>query len=657
MNKITVFSNGIADFIRNFKIEKGKTQKISLAVKKDHVGDVLASFNLFGNVKLIAPPTFPTDAEGILALDAEDALHDIGNKLSGAKVEIALRNQAKYTGTLIGNDSQTDIDGRILSKSIVILTDKGIRRFPLNDTVDGVNTISFTDEAIQKEVDRALSHNLQKIKPNSTVVELEVGNESKEDAEAWIQYSVPAAAWKISYRLNAIGPKVELKGLAVVDNNTEENWDNVLVSVVTGEPITFSTDIAEAKLPRRSHVNIVKDTAIGSVELEPMVMACAAGGSSRSMRRKGFPVDDVNSLQQYASGEVNLDEDYYVPVRSAMASQAETKEQGDFCIFTAKNPVTIAAHTSAVIPVFDADLSEAKVVLHFKTSNHNTRAFRAIEFKNETDHSLERGVCTVNLDGIYSGSCIVPALKSGEKQLLPHALETGVKVQVQSRSNDTKLGRMFSKNGSWITEQINKIETPYKIQNVKNESFKFYLEHQMVDPKHSLTVNLTRKESAPLTGVLNGANYLAEFDLKEKESVEVVVTETIVTSSALEIHFNNYDYIFRAYIENNESLLKVKGVDKLIALCEAVEAVKAETAKVTAETQKLTNRQTRLQNNIGKGGPASEIVINWQQELAKCEDRITQIEEEVLPGLEKKEETAINKVVKAMQEISFDLNL
>src|SRR5690606_31798376 len=61
---------------------------------------------------------------------------------------------------------------------------------------------------------------------------------------------------------------IEFQGFAVVDNNTDEDWQDVLISVVTGEPITFSTDLADSKTPKRSHVDIVSERALGAVEAE-----------------------------------------------------------------------------------------------------------------------------------------------------------------------------------------------------------------------------------------------------------------------------------------------------------------------------------------------------------------------------------------------------
>ena len=47
MNRVTIFSNGLADFTRTYKVQKNKPIQVQIPVKKDHVGDVLASLNSF----------------------------------------------------------------------------------------------------------------------------------------------------------------------------------------------------------------------------------------------------------------------------------------------------------------------------------------------------------------------------------------------------------------------------------------------------------------------------------------------------------------------------------------------------------------------------------------------------------------------------------
>ena len=59
-NEVTVFSNGIADFRRRFPVVQGREQVISLAYRRDHIGDVLGSLNVFGPVRVIKPPSVST---------------------------------------------------------------------------------------------------------------------------------------------------------------------------------------------------------------------------------------------------------------------------------------------------------------------------------------------------------------------------------------------------------------------------------------------------------------------------------------------------------------------------------------------------------------------------------------------------------------------
>lgn len=55
-NEVTDFSNRITDFRRQYPFALGRDQVISLAYRRDHIGDVLGSLNLFGPVWIIKLP-------------------------------------------------------------------------------------------------------------------------------------------------------------------------------------------------------------------------------------------------------------------------------------------------------------------------------------------------------------------------------------------------------------------------------------------------------------------------------------------------------------------------------------------------------------------------------------------------------------------------
>src|SRR5690606_31969595 len=92
--------------------------------------------------------------------------------------------------------------------------------------------------------------------------------EKEKETEAQIQYTIPVAAWKMRYAIRSRDGKMTLEGAAIVDNNTDEDWNNFMVSVVTGNPISFATDIADVIVPSRKMVRLVDGTVLDNVDVE-----------------------------------------------------------------------------------------------------------------------------------------------------------------------------------------------------------------------------------------------------------------------------------------------------------------------------------------------------------------------------------------------------
>lgn len=644
-NKITIFSNGIADFIRNYEIEKGESKNISLAVKKDHVADVLASLNVFGKVKLASPPKFrPTfsDDKG-LELNSQNVLSDMAAKLSGAQVSIKEHGVAEPSeGTLLGMQSDRDGSGKETISYLVFQAKEGIQTIPFADISDLV----FADKAIQQEIKKALVRNLQKIKPTSTFVELELNGIEKSDVA--IQYTVPAAAWKISYRLNDGPDGIDFKGLAIVDNNTEEDWEDVIISVVTGEPITFSTDLAESKIPGRNHINIVKDRAEGAVELLGFTDESRSVPSvSRSMKRS---VVAACSLAPTAGLESMGG--------SAIQAETEIKESGDFAIFTAKEPVSINSNFSTIIPVFDSKLRDAKVVLHYKQSNHATRPYRSIQIKNDTGYSLGRGVCTVNLEGIYAGSCIVPVMKRDEEQLLPYALETGVKVNANQQCDNYKLCRIASEKGFLVTEHVQKINTSYTIKNVKNEEFEFTLDYSQVNPTSqsvAATISRSKSENLQLQPKVDGQTYRYDFKLNANQSLVINIVETNITTDRYDVDLNRFDWFYNGFISNDGPLSKVEKMADVLKIAEQIHETRSKIATIESTTERLEKKQERLRKNLDSISD-KDVRMTYQNDLISIDKSLNGFAED-LPALEAAQEQLEKKFVKAMKAVSFELKM
>jgi hypothetical protein len=659
-NRATIYSNGIADFQRVFPVEGNKTNRISIPVRQQHLGDVLASLTISGSVKIESPPSYQpaNQDDGNITISTGNALTQLAHQLAGADVSIAFGNSI-LDGKLVGiQDSQVATGGEpVTEQSLVVMTNDGFSRVAINQ----IESMKYVDEAIQTEIDKALSRRLRDIKPNSTFVDLELSTQEN-STTAIIQYTIPAAAWKISYRVLIHEDRpIEFHGHAIVDNNTDEDWKDFVIAVVMGQPITFTTDLADSKTPSRSHVNIVQESAIGAVEVEEAVMSAdyavdhfshafdsSAEEPQAQMKSAGAAsMKKRSSMQRFGS--------------PAEVDEAEITETGDFCIFESANPVSIAAHRSAVIPVFATTLDETKPVLHFKTENHSERPFRALRFKNTTTHSLGRGVCTVYDGTTFAGSCILPATKPGAESLLPHALETAVKVDAREQSQKSRRVGIRVSEGFAYNSTHNTATTQYYIHNSRNESFQFLLDHDNRLRESKIEVSILREDESHSTlkteELKNGRR--ADFELRANDHVCVEIVETSVSQSRISLTGGTaasdkfrVPWLIDNIVNSNTSLSGDPSVLKCIKLQKQLDELIEDTVRVKTEIERLAERQNRLRENI-KTGSADQQTARWQSNLAKAEDEIVQLEDQ-LPELRSKQKSARNELFKSLKGLALE---
>jgi hypothetical protein len=118
--------------------------------------------------------------------------------------------------------------------------------------------------AVRQEINKALERDYATINPESTIVTIGLApdTESKEGNESIVyQLTIPFSAWQPVYQLRLKNNQCEIEASAKVDNPTDEDLNDYIVSVATGDPNTFETDLADVRKPRRQRVNIISDQA------------------------------------------------------------------------------------------------------------------------------------------------------------------------------------------------------------------------------------------------------------------------------------------------------------------------------------------------------------------------------------------------------------
>ena len=653
-NDVTLFSNGIGHFRRVHQVTAGKEETISIPFKREHIGDVAGSLQVFGPVRLNAPPSFtPANANATaLKINQKEALKSLLKSLSGSEVKIHQNNGIVGEYKLLGLDVVTESENEVgIEKHFVVVMDTiGVSQIPLAQ----ITNILFTEESVKTEIEKALKNNFQQIKPDSTLMEVSLSSLKDENVEATLQYTIPVAAWKMRYAIREDNGRFSLEGAAIIDNNTDEDWDNFKVSVVTGNPISFSTDIANIVIPKRKHVDIVDGSVLDAFtpEMGESVAACAMGGSRDMRRSLGPKMSTANYATFGLESALESVDSYNAPI--AEAPGVDSKEVGDFCVFTSKTPITILARKSAIVPMFTVPLSKAGIVLLYKESNNARRPYRAVKFKNETEYSLGKGKTTIYNEGIFSGECVLDATKPNENRMLPHCLENGVKVVKEVNGNSISKSSLSVSDGVVIEETVHTVSAVYTIENKKDESFNLAIEHSNALSNYaSVEVKFSGAEIKEQEKLSDSTGYRAYIELAPKQSVELKVVETSIVSNKTVLG-DNFTWFRNQIIETKNPFTDDTNVKHCISIQESLDENQSQINDTQRTLKDLKDQSERVRKNIAavQNVGNNTTVASWVQDLEVSEKQIRLIETKIIADLNIKSKALRAEMSKAVKKIS-----
>lgn len=646
MNSVKLYSNGSAVISKGIDLD-GPT-KVSIPVKSTDLDDVVSSLSVHGDVTLPEPPSYtPANSNTTtLSIDGKSVMRDLATKLRGSEVEITVAGGPKtVVGKLYGVQTyQQETNGSVFEKYRVLVgTQQGI--VPCDEGL--ILSLKFTEPSVQEEIDKSLQAAFQQIKPDSRFVDLTIvpNGEAK---EAMISYATPVAAWKIRYQLRFLKGVASLEGQAVVDNDTDDDWKDVNLSVIVGEPISFSTDIAEIRRPQRSRVNVVSDRTIGAVSAAETVRArnvntaslrggtTTAGFEGARMAKLACAAPAGGALESYEYS-VDVDEDCYIPVRP---EAAEVKESGDFSIYTSPNPVTILSKKSAIIGLFSLPLDDARSVLLYK--GEGTRPYRAVKFNNTTPNSLGKGVCEVYVEGDRQGKCVLEATKQGQESLLVHALETGVKVFKEEATPERRQVALRIKAGVIYCENLLTIQTTYKIDNAKAEEFDFDLEYARKYPGSKVEF----KSDVQLTSTDTSNGQRVSAKLPSAGQLTIEATETLVQSQQYHV---NTDWLKNSIIDTKHPLARNKNINKVVELQAKVDEINEAIEVAEEELQSFEADQERLLKLIPS--VSVEQAGQYKTDLNESEQAIRTLKRTTLPELRKSLSAAEKEAQSALDSL------
>jgi hypothetical protein len=635
VRKIVVYKHGVGYFEREGKVTGDK--QVTLTFKTAQMKDLLKSLFAVdldgGKIATIQYDTkdpLSKQLEDILIhVPEENTLTQFLTQLKGARIEATIAGE-KTTGSVLGIEPivrQTK-DGQSTSYKLVLYADGGkIQPIDLLET----QSLKLLDEGLQKDLARVLDIHLKaKYADRKSVVLNATGNGER---SVRVGYIIETPIWKTSYRLLFTdNDKPLLQGWAILENTTDEDWDQVEVSFVAGSPMSFVMDLYTAYYPQRAEIPVgvtaaPKPEPLALREKAGAAMAPPAPGAAYGGRRMAEAKKAADSMDKDRAEESlsrgAMRKNFAEELEGAVAPAVAGVEVGDLFAYQAKEKVSVKRGQAALVPILSERVDGGERVLFYRGAA-SSKPMNAYYFKNSTALTLEAGPVTV-----FDGSTCVgeglmrKVLKKDMKDMIPYAVEAGVTIdrKVNQRSDPVTKGTIA--NGVLTLTYTQNYESVYSIKSQIGKDAVLYLDH----PK---TANFKLAEPAKAEEEVDG-HYRFRLEPKAGQTSELKVRETMPAVSSISLLGTPSETI-RFYLQQRYLSDAAKALLKeLIASQGEISRLRAREAELAQERTRITEDETRVRQNLQvlRDTPAElEMRKKYLAQIEKAEARLDQIRED-----------------------------
>jgi hypothetical protein len=551
------------------------------------------------------------------------------NALQGAEIKFgASRPIVGRLLQVVPETVQLGEHGTTTRNRVSVLTSGGLQQFMLEDA----DSVSFVDPALQAEVDKALSEiAAHRAKDRRRIVLKTKGTGTR---IVRIGYVVAASLWKANFRLtlpqDSKSAKAHLQGWAVLENMSGQDWKDVELTLLSGNPVSFRQAIYEAYyvtrpevpvevqgrvLPKPDTGVVAQDKLAGEIrdENEPgkprslraQPMLRSAAGAADMPAPSAVPQFRFGGGQSFG-GEADL------PLVSRAANTAVSEEGATQVAFRIPVTISVGSGQSALVPIVEGDLPIERFAL-FQSGTSVTRPFASLRLRNDTPIGLPAGVLTIYEQtdaGIaYVGDARLSQLPAGESRLVSYAVDEKTKV-AQERQFTRAISKGAIAQGVLKLTRTQRQTTVYKIAAPAAEERRLMIEHPKTDGW-----KLVEPGGAELTA----SAYRFTVDLKAGETKTVTVTFESPVIEALRVADMPKDIIAEVTDNGGIDPAIKRAFADLARLRRALADKQAAEAQFRDKLEALKSDQSRIRDNIAKIGPDSALYKRYLEKLTEQE--------------------------------------
>lgn len=641
IRRVILYSNGIA-YIERRGMVSGNAE-INLSFKQSQVDDVLKSMVVLdlgqGKIGAVSynssAPASARTAEIPFSVEAktgEGGIFEVLSQLQGAKVLVS-SSRVSATGSILTVEKRVAESEKdkpaIAHHYLVIASETGeIMSFDLAD----VRSVRLLDEGTQRDLNEFANATASTRRRDAKTIS--VTSEGNGPREMVVSYTIAAPIWKTTYRVVLDGEgKPFFQGWAIVDNVSDEDWQNVQLSLVSGSPVSFIQTLQKPLYRYRPVIPIPDDLNLDPQIHDPETgyeSGIGYGSGSGSGSGVGGGRGDVNETVNVTASQSNIISGFTTTLSDALVNEqggvktaATGSELGDLFEYRIDNPVTVARNRSALIPIVQTRMDGERISIYNEAARPD-RPMGGMMLTNTTTLTFEGGSLTVLERNAYAGEALMQRLKPKEKRLISFALDLGTHVSVETEGDRRPAQLIKVVDGSFQVHYFRTEKKVYRLTNQTDRAKVVYVEHP-IRKGWSIAADSATPE------IVTDRYYRFRVELKpfEKTGLSVVERQGLMDSYALMTLTRDQLELFisRRYIDDTTRVR----LEKLIGIRAQIGVAVTKLEAVDEEVERIEADQKRIRENIEsltKTAEAKTLIARYIAKANEQESRLEEIEKE-----------------------------
>ena len=646
LKRIVLFSSGVGFF--EHRGELVDDAQVELRFRTENINDLLKSMVVMdegGKVSVVTyaskDPISRTLKSFAVDLTTNPTLGQLLNQLRGEKVRLEAPNE--IVGTILGvevREVQVGKDQVQKVEFLNLVTDGGIRSVAL----EKISAIKLVNEKIDSELNKALAVLASARDVDKKTVVIRFTGEGKRQGR--VGYILETPVWKTSYRLVLEeGKPAILQGWAIVENTTEEDWNEVSLALVSGRPISFQMDLYQPLyLPRpweklelyaslRPRV-YEQDLARKDEEFRRLALRAAmpngrpiADEKAKGREATTKALDVLQRQTQLAQGGAGRVADAAAPEPElaeagygAIPTAAEAREVGEAFEYQIQAPVSLPRQQSAMLPIISGEVAVEKLSI-YNPDAHPKHPLLGLRLKNTTKTYLMEGPITVFDQGAYAGDSKTRGIPPGSQRLLSYAMDLKVEVAPESKGKPEELVSVqLIKGVAYISRKYARSQL-YTIKNSADKVRKLLIEYPY-DPQWTL---VNPKEPAEKTRDMY--RFLVEAKPGQPTTLTVEEERTEMQQVAIT---NLDDGMIGIFLQAKVVSDQVKAALKqAVALKAEWQALQVKRQQLEEQIRIIEQEQNRIRQNMAQLDRTSDLYKRYVQKFAEQEDQNDKLRAEI----------------------------